>query len=203
MRPSFRGRIHENTIASYLKVFVSCCMARIRASRGALRSSWAASPWTHRLKSWSYLHPDGRGSLVPQRPSLDSDLPNRPCPHPQGLRHHRGPNWSPRAKGRLATCLPDGHYFYIGSVIATKLFGATSPGLFGNLNQSAYNFLQIMTLKCWSMGIVRPVMEVYLYASVLFVRFTVVTTFAVINLLVCLLWILCKMHITKPNTPKF
>ncbi|MCI5040664.1 MAG: ion transporter, partial [Donghicola eburneus] len=39
----------------------------------------------------------------------------------------------------------------------------------------------------WSMGIVRPVMEVYPYAWVFFVPFILLTTFAVVNLLVGLI----------------
>jgi voltage-gated sodium channel len=77
--------------------------------------------------------------------------------------------------------------FYIGSVISTKLFGASFPDWFGTLGQSAYSLFQIMTLESWSMGIVRPVMEVYPYAWVFFVPFIVVTTFAVVNLLVGLI----------------
>ena len=77
--------------------------------------------------------------------------------------------------------------FYIGSVISTKLFGASFPEWFGTLGQSAYSLFQIMTLESWSMGIVRPVMEVYPYAWVFFVPFIVVTTFAVVNLLVGLI----------------
>ena len=67
--------------------------------------------------------------------------------------------------------------FYIGSVISTKLFGASFPEWFGILGQSAYSLFQIMTLESWSMGIVRPVIEVYPYAWVIFVSFIVVTTF--------------------------
>ena len=77
-----------------------------------------------------------------------------------------------------------GIIFYIGSVISTKLFGADFPQWFGSLGQSAYSLFQIMTLESWSMGIVRPVMEVYPYAWVFFVPFIMVTTFAVVNLLV-------------------
>jgi len=77
--------------------------------------------------------------------------------------------------------------FYIGSVIATKLFGSSFPEWFGTLGQSAYSLFQIMTLESWSMGIVRPVMEVYPYAWAFFVPFIVVTTFAVVNLLVGLI----------------
>ena len=52
-----------------------------------------------------------------------------------------------------------GMIFYIGSVMATKLFGDAYPQWFGDLGRSAYSLFQIMTLESWSMGIVRPVME--------------------------------------------
>ena len=74
--------------------------------------------------------------------------------------------------------------FYIGAVMATKLFGAAFPDWFGDLALSGYTLFQIMTLESWSMGIVRPVMEVYPYAWAFFVPFIMVTTFAVVNLLV-------------------
>ncbi len=77
--------------------------------------------------------------------------------------------------------------FYIGAVMATKLFGASFPDWFGDLGLSAYSLFQIMTLESWSMGIVRPVMEVYPYAWAFFVPFIIVTTFAVVNLLVGLI----------------
>jgi len=77
--------------------------------------------------------------------------------------------------------------FYIGAVIATKLFASAFPDWFGDLPSSAYTLFQIMTLESWSMGIVRPVMEVYPYAWVFFVPFILVTTFAVVNLLVGLI----------------
>ncbi|MEM7470355.1 MAG: ion transporter [Pseudomonadota bacterium] len=77
--------------------------------------------------------------------------------------------------------------FYIGSVMATKLFGASFPDWFGDLGRSGYSLFQIMTLESWSMGIVRPVMEVYPYAWMFFVPFILVTTFAVVNLLVGLI----------------
>ncbi len=80
-----------------------------------------------------------------------------------------------------------GIMFYIGSVMATQLFGATFPEWFGDLGSSAYSLFQIMTLESWSMGIVRPVMEVYPYAWAFFIPFILVTTFAVVNLLVGLI----------------
>jgi voltage-gated sodium channel len=80
-----------------------------------------------------------------------------------------------------------GMIFYIGSVMATKLFQTSFPQWFGDLGASAYSLFQIMTLESWSMGIVRPVMEVYPYAWMFFVPFIMVTTFAVVNLLVGLI----------------
>jgi voltage-gated sodium channel len=77
--------------------------------------------------------------------------------------------------------------FYIGAVMATKLFATSFPQWFGSLPQSAYTLFQIMTLESWSMGIVRPVMEVYPFAWTFFVPFIMVTTFAVVNLLVGLI----------------
>ena len=88
--------------------------------------------------------------------------------------------------------------FYIGAVMATKLFGGPCPTCtpeqagqleewFGTLGRSGYSLFQIMTLESWSMGIVRPVMEIFPYAWVFFVPFIMVTTFAVVNLLVGLI----------------
>jgi voltage-gated sodium channel len=95
----------------------------------------------------------------------------------------------------LVTALPGmgsvfllmGMLFYIGAVMATKLFGAAYPEWFGDLGRSAYSLFQIMTLESWSMGIVRPVMEQFPYAWAFFVPFIMVTTFAVVNLLVGLI----------------
>ena len=80
-----------------------------------------------------------------------------------------------------------GMIFYIGAVMATKLFGAAFPQWFGDLGNSAYSLFQVMTLESWSMGIVRPVMEVFPAAWAFFVPFIMVTTFAVVNLLVGLI----------------
>ena len=85
--------------------------------------------------------------------------------------------------------------FYIGAVMATKLFGGACPACtpeqaaqfqdwFGTLGRSLYSLFQIMTLESWSMGIVRPVQEVYPTAWMFFVPFIMVTTFAVVNLIV-------------------
>lgn len=77
--------------------------------------------------------------------------------------------------------------FYISAVMATKLFGTAFPQWFGTLGGSAYSLFQIMTLESWSMGIVRPVMQVYPLAWMFFIPFILATTFAVVNLLVGLI----------------
>lgn len=77
--------------------------------------------------------------------------------------------------------------FYIAAVIATKLFAATFPEWFGSLGASLYTLFQVMTLESWSMGIVRPVMEVHPEAWIFFVPFILITTFAVVNLVVGLI----------------
>jgi voltage-gated sodium channel len=74
--------------------------------------------------------------------------------------------------------------YYVFSVMATNLFGDTFPQWFGTVGESAYSLFQIMTLESWSMGIVRPVMEVHPYAWVFFVPFILVTTFTVLNLFI-------------------
>lgn len=74
--------------------------------------------------------------------------------------------------------------YYIAAVIATKLFAASFPDWFGSLGSSAYSLFQIMTLESWSMGIVRPVMEVYPHAWAFFVPFILITTFTALNLFI-------------------
>ena len=78
--------------------------------------------------------------------------------------------------------------FYISSVLATKLFGAhPDPQMqewFGTIGASAFTLFQVMTLESWSMGIVRPVMELFPWAWAFFIPFIFVTSFAVLNLFI-------------------
>ncbi len=87
--------------------------------------------------------------------------------------------------GSIAALL--GLLYYVFSVMATKLFGAAFPDWFGTLGASAYSLFQIMTLESWSMGIVRPVMDVFPFAWAFFVPFILVTTFAVLNLFIAII----------------
>ncbi|NNC99642.1 MAG: ion transporter, partial [Gammaproteobacteria bacterium] len=74
--------------------------------------------------------------------------------------------------------------FYVSGVLATTLFGENFPQWFGSLGESMYSLFQIMTLESWSMGIVRPVMEVQPNAWIFFIPFITVTTFTVLNLFI-------------------
>jgi voltage-gated sodium channel len=74
--------------------------------------------------------------------------------------------------------------FYVGGVLATKLFGPDFDAWFGTLGRSMYSLFQIMTLESWSMGIVRPVMEQHPYAWAFFIPFILITTFAILNLFI-------------------
>jgi voltage-gated sodium channel len=74
--------------------------------------------------------------------------------------------------------------FYVSSVLTTNFFGAEFDEWFGSIGRSMYSLFQIMTLESWSMGIVRPVMEVYPWAWLFFVVFILITSFAVLNLFI-------------------
>jgi len=77
--------------------------------------------------------------------------------------------------------------FYVAAVMSTKLFGADFPDWFGSINASMYTLFQIMTLESWSMGIVRPVLEVFPYAWLFFVPFIMLATFTMLNLFIAVI----------------
>lgn len=77
--------------------------------------------------------------------------------------------------------------FYVFAVMATIMFGGAFEPWFGTVGESFYTLFQVMTLESWSMGIVRPVMEVYPYAWAFFVPFIAMTAFSVLNLFIGLL----------------
>jgi voltage-gated sodium channel len=74
--------------------------------------------------------------------------------------------------------------FYVFAVMATGLFGAAFPDWFGTIGRSMYTLFQVMTLESWSMGIVRPIMEVQPYAWVYFIPFILLATFTMLNLFI-------------------
>lgn len=97
-----------------------------------------------------------------------------------------------RVVGALLGALPGmgsivmllGLIFYVGAVMATKLYGADFPEWFGSVPASLYTLFQVMTLESWSMGIVRPVMEVHPHSWLFFVPFILATSFTALNLFI-------------------
>jgi len=75
-------------------------------------------------------------------------------------------------------------FFYIFAIMATQLYSDTFPQWFGSLGDSFYTLFQVMTLESWSMGIVRPIMEVHPYAWTFFIPFIFIVTFVMINLII-------------------
>jgi len=80
-----------------------------------------------------------------------------------------------------------GLVFYVFGVICARLYGESFPQWFGTIGESMYSLFQIMTLESWSMGIVRPVMETYPQAWLVFVPFILLTSFAVLNLFIAVI----------------
>ena len=78
-----------------------------------------------------------------------------------------------------------GLIFYVSAVLATRLFGTyPDPNMqewFGSIGASAYTLFQIMTLESWSMGVVRPTMDLFPWAWTFFLPFIIITSFAVLN----------------------
>ena len=77
--------------------------------------------------------------------------------------------------------------FYVAAVMSTGLFGASFPQWFGSIGESMYTLFQIMTLESWSMGIARPVIEVYPWAWAFFVPFILIATFTMLNLFIAII----------------
>ena len=77
--------------------------------------------------------------------------------------------------------------FYVAAVIATKLFAADFPALFGDLGSSAFTLFQVMTLEGWAMEVVRPVMAVYPLSWIFFLVFILASTFTLLNLFIAVI----------------
>lgn len=77
--------------------------------------------------------------------------------------------------------------FYVFAVIGTHLFSAAFPDWFGTIGKTMFTLFQIMTLESWSMGIVRPVMELYPYSWVYFISYILVSTFTMLNLFIAII----------------
>lgn len=74
--------------------------------------------------------------------------------------------------------------YYIFSIIGVTMFGQAFPEWFGTIPRAMYTLFQVMTLESWSMGISRPVMEVFPEAWMYFVPFVLISSFIVMNVVV-------------------
>jgi voltage-gated sodium channel len=74
--------------------------------------------------------------------------------------------------------------FFVFGVLTTQLYSASFPQWFGHIGRSMFSLFQIMTLESWSMGIVRPIMQVYSYAWCIFVPFILLSAFILLNFLI-------------------
>ena len=70
---------------------------------------------------------------------------------------------------------------YVGAVLATELYGPTTPTHFGNLARSLFTLFQVMTGEAWP-DIAREVMSDHPTAWIFFVVYILVSTFVVLNL---------------------
>jgi voltage-gated sodium channel len=88
--------------------------------------------------------------------------------------------------GMASIAMLMGVVFFVGSVIATKLFGAAHPGYFGTLGDSLFTLFAIMTLEGWA-DIARDVQTTHPQAYLFFIPFIVISVFAVLNLFIAVL----------------
>ncbi|HEY4135652.1 MAG TPA: ion transporter [Alphaproteobacteria bacterium] len=77
-------------------------------------------------------------------------------------------------------------FFYVSAVLATKLYGGTTPELFGSIGGSMFTLFQIMTLEGWA-DIVREIMEPQPLAWLFFIPFILVATFTMLNLFIAII----------------
>ena len=88
--------------------------------------------------------------------------------------------------GMASIAMLMGVVFFVGSVVATKLFGAAHPGYFGTLGDSLFTLFAIMTLEGWA-DIAREVQATHPQAYLFFIPFIVISVFAVLNLFIAVL----------------
>lgn len=76
-----------------------------------------------------------------------------------------------------------GLVLYVSAVMATKLFGALSPEMFGSLGASLFTLFQVMTVEGWP-DIAREIMVRSPHAWIFFVAYLLIATFMVLNLFI-------------------
>jgi voltage-gated sodium channel len=74
-----------------------------------------------------------------------------------------------------------GLVLYVGAVLATEMYGPSTPEHFGHLGRSLFTLFQVMTGEAWP-DIAAKVLPVHPGAWLFFVIFILVSTFVVLNL---------------------
>jgi voltage-gated sodium channel len=85
---------------------------------------------------------------------------------------------------------------YVSAVMATKLFGAIAPELFGHLGASLFTLFQVMTVEGWP-DIARGVMAKSPYSWIFFVGYLLVATFMVLNLFIAVVVNAMQSQVTE------
>jgi len=89
-----------------------------------------------------------------------------------------------------------GLVLYVSAVMATKLFGAISPDLFGTLGASLFTLFQVMTVEGWP-DIARGVMAQSPHAWIFFVAYLLIATFMVLNLFIAVVVNAMQTQVTE------
>lgn len=74
-------------------------------------------------------------------------------------------------------------FYYVYAVLCVNLFGADFPQYFGSLGTSFFTLFRLMIMDDFG-NIVRPIIDRYAYAWVVFVSFVLIVGFVVLNLVV-------------------
>jgi voltage-gated sodium channel len=72
---------------------------------------------------------------------------------------------------------------FVSAVMATRMFGGDHPEYFGSLGKSAFSLFTVMTLEGWP-DLAREVMRTHPLAWIFFITFIVLSSWAVLNLVI-------------------
>jgi voltage-gated sodium channel len=86
-------------------------------------------------------------------------------------------------KNSVPVAIVLGVIFYIYGVMSSKLFGATDPVHFADLDTALLTLFQIMTLDSWN-AIVRPLIEVHWWAGLFFISFVLIAVFILLSIVI-------------------
>lgn len=74
-------------------------------------------------------------------------------------------------------------FYFVYAVLCVNLFGSVFPEHFGSLSQSFFTLFQLMIMDDFG-GVVRPIIERFSYAWLIFVSFVLIVGYVVLNLVV-------------------